>query len=1276
MHKLISLAVLICLAISTPALAQRSTPVQVLQPGGSASDQFGYSVAIDGDTMIVGALADDVGANSNQGSAHVYRWTGSGWTFEATLTATGGAAFEDFGYSVAISGDTALVGARSDDVGANADQGSAYVFTRAGTTWTQQAQLIATGGAAGDQFGSSVALSGDTALVGAVNDDVGASVNQGSAYVFTRSGTTWTQQAQLTATGGAASDQFGNSVALSGDTALVGASDDDVGANTDQGSAYVFTRLGSTWTQQAQITATGGAASDLFGSSVALSGDTALVGANGDDVGANVNQGSAYVFTRSGTIWTQQAQLTATGGATSDLFGVSVALSGDTALVGAYADDVGANVNQGSAYVFTRSGTTWTQQAQLTATDGAAGDFFSISVALSGDTALVGADFDGVGANSGQGSAWVFSRIGTKWIGPDLQMLATGGVAGDNFGTSVAISGDTALVGAYFDDVGANSDQGSAYVFTRSGTTWTQQAQLTATGGAAGDNFGISVALLGDTALVGAFADDVGANVNQGSAYVFTRSGSTWTQQAQLTATGGAASDLFGISVALSGDTALVGASGDDVGANTDQGSAYVFTRSGTTWTQQAQLTATDGAASDRFGVSVALGGGVGDTALIGANRDDVGANADQGSAYVFSRSGTTWTQQAQLTATGGAVNDQFGVSVALSGDTAIVGAGLDDVGANADQGSASVFTRSGTTWTQQAQLTATGGAANDRFGISVALGGGAGDTALVGASGDDVGANTDQGSAYTFTRSGTTWTQQAQLTASDGAANDNFGFSVALSGDTALVGAYRDNVGANFEQGSAWTFDVAANDFSLAQNDVTGAVYPTLPAALLAATTGQQITATEGAWRGVGSLSTLGRSLALLSSGDVRTPSTSTLELGGSSILAAANTSAIEINGQLRVSPSAGADISADAFTLGSRGILTARTGSSLTINAPVANLDGQTRLEQGASMTFAGLVESIGPVTANLNSSLTTGGTFTNIDTFTITAGTISMPLFFNRAQANIFGSSAVFGSYTNNAGATTTIRSGTLFVFGNLTNNGTIVGAICSNCLGTPPNMDIGGDLNLGPAANLTMPFEGSTVRVGGHFNCAINSNTRYDMSLATLQMEGMGSEQTLEVMSADIGADALGLDRTIAGHYPIDTLHIGASPSTVRLVDAHDNDNLGQGSCEAIYVDTLIIDAGSRLINTTCRIYYNTLISSGTVDVPGNLVPLTPAVSCDYDFNQDENVDLLDAQQMAQVFVGLITPEATWLDGDLNGDENADLTDAQILAAYVVSGNCGV
>src|SRR5207247_2438966 len=173
----------------------------------------------------------------------------------------------------------------------------------------------------------------------------------------------------------------------------------------------------------------------------------------------------------------------------------------------------------------------------------------------------------------------------------------------------------------------------------------TQQAQLTASDGAASDEFGWSVAISGDTVVVGAFLDDVVANGDQGSAYVFSRSGTTWTQQAKLTASDGAASDEFGCSVAISGDTVVVGAYLDNVGANTDQGSAYVFVRSGTIWTQQQKLTASDGAASDGFGYSLAISG---DVVVVGAFGDDVGANADQGSAYVFVRNVTTWTQQAQ----------------------------------------------------------------------------------------------------------------------------------------------------------------------------------------------------------------------------------------------------------------------------------------------------------------------------------------------------------------------------------------------------------------------------------------------------------------------------------------------------------------------------------------------------------------------------------------------------------------------------------------------------
>ena len=210
-------------------------------------------------------------------------------------------------------------------------------------------------GAAGDLFGNSVALSGDTALVGMIGDDTLAGANAGSAYVFTRTGTQWSQQAKLTASDGAAGDRFGMSVALSGDTALVGASLDDTPAGVDAGSAYVFTRSGTAWSEQQRLNAGDGAASDEFGRSVALSGNTALVGAYFTDTPAGADAGSAYIFTRPGPLWSQQSKLTASDGAASDEFGYSVALSGTTALVGAYRDDsaVTGNLDLGSAYLYT-----------------------------------------------------------------------------------------------------------------------------------------------------------------------------------------------------------------------------------------------------------------------------------------------------------------------------------------------------------------------------------------------------------------------------------------------------------------------------------------------------------------------------------------------------------------------------------------------------------------------------------------------------------------------------------------------------------------------------------------------------------------------------------------------------------------------------------------------------------------------------------------------------------------------------------------------------------
>jgi regulation of enolase protein 1 (concanavalin A-like superfamily) len=444
---------------------------------------------------------------------------------------------------------------------------------------SQQAKIQASDKQAGDKFGYSVSISGDgnTAIAGAYNEDTGAT-DAGSAYIFTRSGTTWTQQAKIQASDKQAYDQFGWSVSISsnGNTAIVGAYTEDTGG-TSAGAAYIFTRSGTTWTQQAKIQASDKATNDLFGYSVSISGDgnTAIAGALFEEYG-----GSAYIFTRSGTTWTQQAKIQASDKATSDLFGYSVSISGDgnTAIAGALFEEYG-----GSAYIFTRSGTTWTQQAKIQASDRQASDFFGSSVSMSSN-------------------------------------------------------GNTAIVGAMFEDTGGSS-AGAAYIFTRSGTTWTQQVKIQASDKQASDNFGVSVAISddGNTAIVGAYTEDTGGT-NAGAAYIFTRSGTTWTQQAKIQASDKQASDFFGHSVAISsnGNTALVGAYNDHTGSDRT-GSAYIFTRSGTTWTQQARIQASDKQASDNFGWSVAISDD-GNTTIAGAYNEDTGGT-DTGAAYIFEKS-------------------------------------------------------------------------------------------------------------------------------------------------------------------------------------------------------------------------------------------------------------------------------------------------------------------------------------------------------------------------------------------------------------------------------------------------------------------------------------------------------------------------------------------------------------------------------------------------------------------------------------------------------------
>ncbi len=355
----------------------------------------------------------------------------------------------------------------------------------------QQAELTAPDGAGGDGFGLPISLSKNTVAAGAA----GKNGHTGAAYVFVRSGTTWSLQAELTASDGAVNDFFGYSVSVSGNTVVVGA----IGNNNSTGAAYVFVRSGIAWTQQAELAASDGFRYDVFGASVSVNGDTMVAGAPD----RNIATGAAYVFVRSGSAWTQQAELTASDGAPVDMLGTSVSVSGNTLVAGALKNSVG-----GAAYVFVRSGTVWSQQAELVASDGASGNNFGQSVCVSGSTIVSGAP----GRINFTGAAYVFVGRGGSWT-QEAELTASHGVAGDNFGTAVSIHRDSMVVGA----LGRNNNTGAAYLFTRSNTVWTQHPKLIASDGVSGDEFGRSVSISGDTIVAGA----PGKNGGAGAAYVY-----------------------------------------------------------------------------------------------------------------------------------------------------------------------------------------------------------------------------------------------------------------------------------------------------------------------------------------------------------------------------------------------------------------------------------------------------------------------------------------------------------------------------------------------------------------------------------------------------------------------------------------------------------------------------------------------------------------------------------------------------------------------------------
>lgn len=487
----------------------------------------------------------------------------------------------------------------------------------------------------------------------------------------------WLQESYLKAVNLDTNDFFGYSVAVSGNTMVVGTYTEDSsqtsitngqGASSDNsatfaGAVYVFRLVDGSWTQEAYIKAPNAESGDSFGISVAIDNDTLVVGAMSEDSGQSnitngssassdnnaVNAGAAYVFRRTGTTWAQEAYLKSSNAQSGDSFGISVGISGDTIVVGAYLEDSNqtfinngmpgsgdnSSVNSGAAYIFKRTGTTWIEEAYLKSSNSEAGDNFGSSVAIHGNTVVVGSKLEDSSENyisngalsstdnsfSGAGAAYVFSRHGAVWT-QEAYLKASNADVGDNFGSSVAIEGDTIVVGSKLE--GSNqtfvtngavssldntaNDAGSVFVFRRSGGIWIQEAYLKAPNLDAGDNFGMAVAISRDTIVVGAnkegssqssITNGTSGSVdnsapNSGSIYVFKRIGTNWIQEAYIKTSNSGSNDNLGFSIAIDGDLVIAGANLEDSGQNfvsngstasidnsvSNSGAAYIFRKS------------------------------------------------------------------------------------------------------------------------------------------------------------------------------------------------------------------------------------------------------------------------------------------------------------------------------------------------------------------------------------------------------------------------------------------------------------------------------------------------------------------------------------------------------------------------------------------------------------------------------------------------------------------------------------------------------------------------
>jgi MYXO-CTERM domain-containing protein len=959
---------------------------KIIAANGARDDAFGAALAVFGDRALIGAPGRDIAAATGAGSAYSYVRTDTGWELEKMLVASDHEPSEYFGNAVALSADWALVGAPWD----NAEVGSVYAYAWNGTSFREEQKLVPSDAGPTGYFGSAIALSGDRALVAAPQHDIaGPAGNEGAVYVFALTGSTWTEVQKLVASDAESNAFFGTSVALSGDRALIGAA----GRGTNRGAAYAYTWDGDSFADERLLLASDGVAEDVFGASVALEGDRALIGSFGDTVGSSTAQGSAYAYAWNGSAWSNEQQLLAADGAANSWFGYGVALAGDLALVSAPLTDIGQNANKGAAYVFAASSNTWVEQQKLVASDGMIEDFLGARVALSAERALVSTTRDMIGENTEQGSVYVFEygrengdpctvndecasrhcsdarccdsacdgacdacseaagadadgvcapvaagspgvpacdtlactgespvcepcsrnrdcppdrrcaaddtcrkADGEECVDPSecASTLCVDGVCCESacraqcaacaepgaLGSCVAVSGeprgdrppcagDPGVCGGACDGAESSScryapaasvcasscEDGRETTDVCDGEGACVQGDLRSCGdyacgpdrcletceddadcatgrrcelgecvlapGSCSDDLSSSELANGSAAVCAPYLCDpstgscrlscgTSADCSPGTACDSARRTCGPEPARVLEGDGGGCGCRIGINgrggapwllfaaVALFALRRRRRPGGPLVGCrhalallaltacspSEPPGPAPGQWLHGLSYGEERRFVAADGTLGDQFGTSLAM---LGDRALVGTPWDTIGGSVT-GSAYSFVRDGNVWRQEQKLVASDRRGYDFFGATVALSANRALVSAQGTDSATTTEVGSVYVYVRDATSWREEQELMASDAVIYDGFGGAVAI---SGDRVVVGAHGCDIAAtNENQGAVYVFVLRGSTWVEVQKLLASDPGLQDNFGASIAMLGDRLLVGA------------------------------------------------------------------------------------------------------------------------------------------------------------------------------------------------------------------------------------------------------------------------------------------------------------------------------------------------------------------------------------------------------------------------------------------------------------------------------------------------------